>query len=86
MIYLNLARTLSTSLSGLLQVLAESTVFPHKLQVTPSLFKKGLCEAQVPLNSPFLRKMSLTDIRIKNTATKPKVRNMVAITDKFAQI
>jgi hypothetical protein len=33
-----------------------------------------------------LRKMSLTDIRIKNTATKPKVRNMVAITDKFAQI
>lgn len=40
--YLNLAITLSTSLSGLPQVLVESTVFPQKLQVTPSLFRKGL--------------------------------------------
>lgn len=83
---MNFAITLSTSLSGFPQLLLESTVFPQKLQVTPSLFKNGLWEAQVPLNSPFFRKISLTDIKIKNNATKPRVSTIVAITDKFEQI
>ena len=79
--YLNLAITLSTSLSGLTQELVESTVFPHKLQVIPSLLRKGLCDAQVPLNSPFLRKISLTDIRTKKSARKPSVIKKVVIPD-----
>ena len=79
--YLNLAITLSTSLSGLAQLLVASTVFPHKLQVIPSLLRKGLCEAQVPLNSPFLRKISLTDIRTKKSARKPSVIKKVVIPD-----
>jgi len=84
--YLNLAITLSTSLSGLAQLLVASTVFPHRPQVTPSLFRKGLCEAQVPLNSPFFRKISLTDIKTKKRAMKPSVIKKVAIPDNFAQI
>ena len=79
--YLNLAITLSTSLSGLAQLLVASTVFPHKLQVIPSLLRKGLCDAQVPLNSPFLRKISLTDIRTKKSARKPSVIKKVVIPD-----
>jgi hypothetical protein len=79
--YLNLAITLSTSLSGLAQLLVASTVFPHKLQVIPSLLRKGLCEAQVPLNSPFLRKISLTDIKTKKSARKPSVIKKVVIPD-----
>jgi hypothetical protein len=79
--YLNLAITLSTSLSGLAQLLVASTVFPHKLQVIPSLLRKGLCDAQVPLNSPFFRKISLTDIRTKNSARKPSVIKKVVIPD-----
>ena len=79
--YLNLAITLSTSLSGLAQLFVASTVFPHKLQVIPSLLRKGLCEAQVPLNSPFLRKISLTDIRTKKSARKPSVIKKVVIPD-----
>jgi hypothetical protein len=79
--YLNLAITLSTSLSGLAQEVVASTVFPHKLQVIPSLLRKGLCDAQVPLNSPFLRKISLTDIRTKKSARKPSVIKKVVIPD-----
>ena len=84
--YLNLAITLSTSLSGLAQLLEASTVLPQRPQVTPSLFRKGLCEAQVPLNSPFLRKISLTDIKTKKRAMKPSVMIKVVIPEKFAQI
>lgn len=84
--YLNLPITLSTSLSGFPQEVSPSIVFPQKPQEAPSLLRKGLWEAQVPLNSPFLRKMSLTDIKTKNSATKPNVNNTVVITDKFAQI
>jgi hypothetical protein len=79
--YLNLAITLSTSLSGLAQLLVASTVFPHKLQVIPSLLRKGLCDAQVPLNSPFLRKISLTDIKTKKSARKHSVIKKVVIPD-----
>ena len=84
--YLNLAITLSTSLSGLAQLLLASTVFPQRLQVIPSLLRNGLCEAQVPLNSPFFRKISLTDIKTKKIAMKPSVIKKVAIPEKFAQI
>lgn len=83
---MNFANTLSTSFSGLPQVVVESMVFPQYPQVAPSLLRKGLWDAQVPLNSPFLRNMSLTDIRMKNNATKPTVMNTVVITEKFAQI
>jgi len=84
--YLNLAITLSTSLSGLAQLLVASTVFPQRLQVIPSLLRNGLCEAQVPLNSPFFRKISLTDIKTKKRAMKPRVIKKVVIPEKFAQI
>jgi len=84
--YLNLAITLSTSLSGLAQLLVASTVFPQRLQVIPSLLRNGLCEAQVPLNSPFFRKISLTDIKTKKRAMKPSVMKKVAIPEKFTQI
>ena len=78
--------TLSTSLSGLAQELLVSTVFPQSPQVAPSLFRKGLWEAQVPLNSPFFRKISLTDIKTKKMAIKPRVMKKVVIADKYPQI
>ena len=77
--YLNLAITLSTSLSGLPQLEFASTVLPQYPQVPPSLLRKGFCEAQVPLNSPFFMNISLTDIRMKNKAIKAKVKYKVVI-------
>ena len=50
------------------------------LHVTPSWFRKGDWLAQVPLNSPFFKKMSRTDIPMKNNNTIPIDNNTVAIT------
>lgn len=81
--YLNRANTLSTSLSGLPHEAPGSTSFPQKPHLIPSLFRKGLWEAQVPLNSPFFKKMSRTDMPTKNKAIRPSVKNKVAIIEYF---
>ncbi|VXD17459.1 hypothetical protein MARINOS108_140042 [Marinoscillum sp. 108] len=51
--------------------------------MAPSLFKKGLWEAQVPLNSPFFLNISLTDIKMKNIAINPIPSNTVAMRLQF---
>lgn len=71
--------TLSTSLSGLPQLSPGFTVLPQKPQAAPSLFKKGLWDAQVPLNSPFFFRRILTDIKTKNNAINPMPNNTVAM-------
>lgn len=77
--YLNFAITLFTSESGLAHASPDFTVLPQYPQVAPSLFRKGLCEAHVPLNSPFFTKINLTDIRTKKMATIPIPSNTVSI-------
>ena len=49
-----------------------SPFFPHTSQTFP-------CEAQVPLNSPPLRNINLTDINIKNKEINPIVISSVII-------
>jgi hypothetical protein len=47
--------------------------------VIPSLLRKGLCEAHVPLNSPFFKKISRTDIKMKNKPKTPIVSKKTVI-------
>jgi len=72
--------TLSTSFSGLPHDSSPVIVFPQKPQDSPLLFRKGLWEAQVPLNSPSFFNINLTDISTKNSAINPIPKNTVAIT------
>ena len=78
-----LSKYLNIKLSNLLSVmmyfisinipnhLSHSPFFPHTSQTFP-------CEAQVPLNSPPLRNINLTDINIKNKEINPMViRNTI---------
>jgi len=69
------------STSSLPQGSLERKSLPQYPQVTPSLFNQGLCEAHVPRNSPFLMKINRTDMKMKNIATKPMVRNKTAMID-----
>jgi hypothetical protein len=62
----NLFITLFTSESGFEQASPGLTSLPQKPQVAPSLLRNGLCDAQVPLNSPFFRNNKRTDINTKN--------------------
>jgi hypothetical protein len=57
-----------------------STSVPQCPHVPPS----ALCEAQVPLNLPSLRKISRTDISMKNIPMNPIANNTVTIFFKFA--
>jgi len=75
--YWNLAMTLFTSESSFLQT--SPGFLPQYPQVAPSLFKNGLCDAQVPLNCPSLMKMSRTDISTKNMAMNAIVIKTVVI-------
>jgi hypothetical protein len=54
------------------------TFFPQA-QSTPFAKSSGLWDAQVPLNSPFFRNISLTDKPTKNKASIPTVNNIVII-------
>ena len=56
-----------------------SPFFPHTSQTFP-------CEAQVPLNSPPLRNISLTDINIKNKEINPIVISTVIISINIPKI
>jgi hypothetical protein len=69
--------------SGSPQASPSFNVLPQYPQVTPSLLSQGLCEAQVPLNSPFFKKIRRTDSSIKNRANIPMVRKYTAIWKKL---
>jgi hypothetical protein len=69
------------STSSLPQGSLDRKSLPQYPQVTPSLFNQGLCEAHVPLNSPFFKKINRTDMKMKNIATKPMERNKTAMID-----
>ncbi len=56
--------------------LSHSPFFPHTSQTFP-------CEAQVPLNSPPLRNINLTDINIKNKEINPMVIRNTIISYEF---
>jgi hypothetical protein len=74
-------------LLGVSYLFSHSVVFfPQKEQVSPSAFKKGLWEAQVPLNSPFLTSKSLIPTAAKNTSISPIDKSIVTIFNFFSNI
>jgi hypothetical protein len=58
---------------GLAHASPSLTVLPQNPHCTPSLFNQGLCEAQVPRNSPFFKKINRTDIKAKKSTKTPSV-------------
>jgi hypothetical protein len=61
------------------------SVFPQYPHVVPSFTSQGLCEAQVPLNSPFFKKINRTDMSTKNSAMKPTEKSRTVIFLNFTQ-
>jgi|SRR5690606_4958083 hypothetical protein len=82
--YLNLDSTLVTSESGLPHASPALTSLPQKLHDPPFLFRNGLCDAHVPLNSPFFKKIKRTDIKTKKSPTNPIANKKVAISFLFS--
>ncbi len=80
--HLNFDSTLVTSESGLPH--ASPGFLPQKPHGSPFLFRKGFCDAHVPLNSPFLRKIRRTDIRTKKSPTNPIANKKVVISYIFS--